>query len=112
MGDPLIVASNHADISFRHAAIDAQHRGLSHCSTRADTRAILHRGCVPAEYTLVTSTAEHERLHNAAQCAGREVREEMFEEVATLLHDLDDGMRPISVMFPYLPTAFHRKRDA
>ncbi len=62
--------------------------------------------------TLVTSTAEHERLHNAAQCAGREVREEMFEEVATLLHDLDDGMRPISVMFPYLPTAFHRKRDA
>jgi hypothetical protein len=43
---------------------------------------------------------------------GREVREEMFEEVSTLLHDLDDGMRPISVLFPYLPTAPHRKRDA
>lgn len=43
---------------------------------------------------------------------GREVREEMFEEVSSLLHDLDDGMRPISVMFPYLPTAPHRKRDA
>lgn len=42
---------------------------------------------------------------------GREVREEMFEQVSTLLHDLDDGMRPISVLFPYLPTAFHRKRD-
>jgi sterol 14alpha-demethylase len=36
----------------------------------------------------------------------------MFEEVSTLLHDLDDGMRPISVMFPYLPTGPHRKRDA
>jgi sterol 14-demethylase len=31
--------------------------------------------------------------------------------VADLLHDLDDGMRPISVFFPYLPTAYHRKRD-
>lgn len=27
-------------------------------------------------------------------------------------HDLDDGMRPISVIFPYLPTEFHRRRDA
>jgi sterol 14-demethylase len=43
---------------------------------------------------------------------GREVRESMFEEVAHLYHDLDDGMRPISVLFPYLPTPFHRRRDA
>lgn len=43
---------------------------------------------------------------------GREIRESMFREVADLYHDLDDGMRPISVIFPYLPTAFHRKRDA
>jgi sterol 14alpha-demethylase len=42
---------------------------------------------------------------------GREVRENMFEEVAALYHDLDDGMRPISVFFPYLPTAFHKRRD-
>lgn len=33
-------------------------------------------------------------------------------QVADLLHDLDDGMRPISVFFPYLPTAYHNKRDA
>lgn len=32
-------------------------------------------------------------------------------QVADLLHDLDDGMRPISVFFPYLPTAYHKKRD-
>lgn len=43
---------------------------------------------------------------------GREVRESMFSEVASYYHDLDDGMRPISVFFPYLPTSFHRKRDA
>ncbi|GAB4822084.1 hypothetical protein N2152v2_009130 [Parachlorella kessleri] len=43
---------------------------------------------------------------------GREVREQMFSQVADLFHDLDDGMRPISVFFPYLPTEFHRKRDA
>jgi sterol 14-demethylase len=43
---------------------------------------------------------------------GREVRENMFKEVADLYHDLDDGMRPISVLFPYLPTEYHRKRDA
>jgi sterol 14-demethylase len=36
----------------------------------------------------------------------------MFREVADLYHDLDDGMRPISVIFPYLPTAYHRRRDA
>lgn len=42
---------------------------------------------------------------------GREVREHMFRQVADLYHDLDDGMRPISVIFPYLPTSYHRRRD-
>ena len=36
----------------------------------------------------------------------------MFDKVKSLLHDLDMGMQPISVLFPYLPTSFHRKRDA
>ena len=43
--------------------------------------------------------------------AGREVREQMFDKVASLLHDLDEGMRPLSVIAPYFPTAYHRKRD-
>ena len=43
---------------------------------------------------------------------GKEVREHMFGSVADLYHDLDDGMRPISVLFPYLPTPYHRRRDA
>ena len=43
--------------------------------------------------------------------AGREVREQMFDKVASLLHDLDEGMRPLSVIAPYFPTPYHRKRD-
>jgi sterol 14-demethylase len=43
---------------------------------------------------------------------GREVREHMFTKVADLYHDLDDGMRPLSVIFPYAPTPYHRRRDA
>lgn len=58
---------------------------------------------------------------------GREIREQLFDEVAELLHDLDAGlfsekslprfyisslgMVPISVIMPYLPIAAHRKRD-
>lgn len=43
--------------------------------------------------------------------AGREVRESMFEQVAHLFHDLDMGMQPISVLFPYLPIPAHWRRD-
>ena len=35
----------------------------------------------------------------------------MFEEIARLYHDLDQGMQPISVIFPNLPIAVHRTRD-
>ncbi|KAF6265917.1 sterol 14 desaturase [Scenedesmus sp. NREL 46B-D3] len=50
-------------------------------------------------------------LTAARTLLGREIREQLFDEVADLLHDLDDGMRPISVFFPYLPTSYHKKRD-
>jgi sterol 14-demethylase len=36
----------------------------------------------------------------------------MFSRVASLFHDLDAGMLPISVLFPYAPIAPHRARDA
>ena len=42
---------------------------------------------------------------------GREVREQMFNEVTSLLHDLDMGMLPISVLLPYLPIPAHNRRD-
>jgi len=43
---------------------------------------------------------------------GQEVRENLFEKVSDLFHDLDMGMQPISVIFPHLPIAAHRKRDS
>ena len=49
----------------------------------------------------------------ASRCLlGREIRETLFSEVTTLVHDLDKGMVPLSVFFPYAPIEAHRKRDA
>eukprot|EP00958_Prasinococcus_capsulatus_P023577 scaffold3551_cov408-Prasinococcus_capsulatus_cf.AAC.4 len=49
----------------------------------------------------------------ASRCLlGKEVRENLFNTVYKYFHDLDMGMRPISVFFPYLPIEAHRKRDA
>ena len=39
---------------------------------------------------------------------GREIRENLFERVSDLVHDLDVGMVPLSVIFPYAPIAPHR----
>ena len=50
-------------------------------------------------------------LTAARALLGREVRECLFEKVSTLIHDLDMGMLPISVMFPYLPIPAHNRRD-
>jgi sterol 14-demethylase len=53
----------------------------------------------------------HHPLNTFSNDAGREVREQMFEKVSSLLHDLDEGMIPISTIAPYLPIPAHRKRD-
>ncbi|KAF7069901.1 hypothetical protein CFC21_075474 [Triticum aestivum] len=43
---------------------------------------------------------------------GKEVRENMFDEVYTLFHEIEDnGVTLISFLFPYLPTPANRKRD-
>ncbi|CAN6895801.1 unnamed protein product [Brassica oleracea] len=48
----------------------------------------------------------------ASRCLlGREVRDQLFDDVSVLFHDLDNGMLPISVLFPYLPLPAHRRRD-
>ncbi|CAM6116007.1 unnamed protein product [Calypogeia fissa] len=55
---------------------------------------------------------EHLIILTASRCLlGAEVREHLFEEVSHHIYDLDQGMQPISVFFPYLPIAAHRKRD-
>lgn len=42
---------------------------------------------------------------------GREVRENLFGEVSQLIHDLDQGMQPISVLLPNIPIPAHIKRN-
>ncbi|KAG7029139.1 Sterol 14-demethylase, partial [Cucurbita argyrosperma subsp. argyrosperma] len=55
---------------------------------------------------------EHLIILTASRCLlGREVRDKLFADVSALFHDLDNGMLPISVMFPYLPIPAHRRRD-
>mmetsp|Transcript_4812 Transcript_4812/g.6637 ORF Transcript_4812/g.6637 Transcript_4812/m.6637 type:complete len:483 (-) Transcript_4812:153-1601(-) len=55
-----------------------------------------------SELTILTSSR---CLH------GDEVRENLFEEVSRLYHDLDKGVTPLSFFFPYAPTAAHKQRD-
>lgn len=55
---------------------------------------------------------EHLIILTASRCLlGREVREKLFDDVSALFHDLDNGMQPISVIFPYLPIPAHKRRD-
>ncbi|CAD6267611.1 unnamed protein product [Miscanthus lutarioriparius] len=42
---------------------------------------------------------------------GREIRENMFDEVHTLFRELNGGMSLASVLFPYAPTPTNRRRD-
>ena len=43
---------------------------------------------------------------------GSAVREKMFSEVGTLLRELNDGMRLVTILLPHLPIPAHRRRDA
>lgn len=55
---------------------------------------------------------EHLIILTASRCLlGEEVRNKLFDDVSALFHDLDNGMLPISVLFPYLPIPAHRRRD-
>ncbi|XP_022737972.1 sterol 14-demethylase-like [Durio zibethinus] len=55
---------------------------------------------------------EHLIILTASRCLlGQEVRDKLFDDVSALFHDLDNGMLPISVIFPYLPIPAHHRRD-
>jgi sterol 14-demethylase len=58
------------------------------------------------------SELEHLIILTASRCLlGSEVRDQLFKNVSDLFHDLDNGMLPISVLFPYLPIPAHKRRD-
>jgi len=48
----------------------------------------------------------------SATLMGPEIRNELFDEMYRLYQDLDKGLTPLSVFFPYAPTAAHARRDA
>jgi sterol 14-demethylase len=51
-------------------------------------------------------------VNTASRCLlGEEIRNSHLEKLTSLFHDLDNGMLPISVMFPYLPIPAHNRRD-
>ncbi|KAL6970136.1 hypothetical protein U1Q18_029841 [Sarracenia purpurea var. burkii] len=55
---------------------------------------------------------EHLIMLTASRCLlGKEVRNNLFDDVSSLFNDLDNGMLPISYIFPYLPIPAHRRRD-
>ncbi|GJN11336.1 hypothetical protein PR202_ga29519 [Eleusine coracana subsp. coracana] len=56
---------------------------------------------------------EHVVTLIASRCLfGPAVRDKMFGEVGTLLRELNDGMRLLTILFPRLPMPAHRRRDA
>lgn len=64
-------------------------------------------GVVDLKYEL-----EHLIILTASRCLlGEEVRNKLFDDVSALFHDLDNGMLPVSVLFPHLPIPAHRRRD-
>ena len=51
-------------------------------------------------------------INTASRCLlGQEIRDSHLGKVTSLFHDLDNGMMPLSVMFPYLPIPAHKRRD-
>eukprot|EP01041_Mallomonas_annulata_P010734 gene10734-22425_t len=63
------------------------------------------------EVDLLDALSELTIMSSSRCLHGDEVRENMFDEVSRIYHDLDKGITPLSFFFPTAPTAAHRKRD-
>ena len=55
-----------------------------------------------ADLTILTASAT---LH------GPEVRKHLYKDVSRLFAELDKGISPLSILFPYAPTPAHKGRD-
>jgi sterol 14-demethylase len=60
---------------------------------------------------LLTVLSELTILTSSRTLHGDDVRENISTQVSQLYHDLDKGVTPLSVFFPYAPTEAHAKRD-
>jgi sterol 14-demethylase len=78
----------------------------------AETIAYLKRWGDSGEVNILDALSELTIL-TASRCLhGDDVREDLFEEVSQIYHDLDKGVTPLSFFWPGAPTAAHAKRDA
>jgi len=64
------------------------------------------------EVSLLEALSELTILTASRCLMGKEIRENLFEKVAQLYADMDGGITPLTVFYPSLPTAAHKKRDA
>lgn len=64
------------------------------------------------EINILDALSELTILTSSRCLHGDDVREQLFEQVARVYHDLDKGVTPLSFFFPYAPTAAHKLRDA
>mmetsp|Transcript_17946 Transcript_17946/g.43929 ORF Transcript_17946/g.43929 Transcript_17946/m.43929 type:complete len:603 (-) Transcript_17946:149-1957(-) len=63
------------------------------------------------EIDILDTMSEMLILTSSRCLMGKDVRENLFGQVAALYHDLDQGITPLSVFFPHAPTPAHRRRD-
>jgi len=78
----------------------------------SETHAYLKRWGNEGEVNILDALSELTIL-TASRCLhGDDVREDLFEEVSQIYHDLDKGVTPLSFFFPNAPTEAHAKRDA
>jgi sterol 14-demethylase len=64
------------------------------------------------EVDILVALSELTILTSSRCLHGDDVRENLFEEVSRIYHDLDKGITPLSFFFPYAPTESHRLRDS
>mmetsp|Transcript_22438 Transcript_22438/g.33466 ORF Transcript_22438/g.33466 Transcript_22438/m.33466 type:complete len:598 (-) Transcript_22438:220-2013(-) len=63
------------------------------------------------EIDILDTMSEMLILTSSRCLMGKEVRENLFGQIASLYHDLDQGITPLSVFLPNAPTPAHRRRD-
>ena len=108
-----------ADIEHRKQQMKCMATGLQSRSLDAyvpkiekETHEYIKKWGASGEVDILNALSELTILTSSRCLHGDDVREELFEDVARIYHDLDKGVTPISFFFPYLPTEAHAKRDA
>lgn len=107
-----------ADIPHRlqqmqHMATGLQSRSLDSYVPKIEKETLeyLEKWGDEGEIDILAALSELTILTSSRCLHGDDVREELFEDVARIYHDLDKGVTPLSFFFPYAPTAAHAARD-